>query len=120
MSFRLIARPSSSFAGFLLALLSVITVVVPIPIGPGWKNGVARPGLPFIHCFTLEYAGREGGDRLPSVVRLTNAPNPSDDVLPNWYVAEFGGPRVPAHAGSWRWIASDSVELRWHHSPSGL
>ena len=118
MSLRPITLPSSAFAGLLAGLLGVVTVVVPVPIGPAYEPGAPLLGLPSTGCFMLAYAEGKAGELLPASVRLTTTSDPSDDVIPNWYAADFSGSNRRVLDGRWRWITSDSLELRWHHSPS--
>ena len=106
-------RPSI-FAALFVALLVIVSLVLPVPFGP---QPVAGDPLAVIGklpaCLRLTVDSAFGED-FPDAIRLREARGLGPDQL-----AADGCPESPRlyNDASWRAAGRDSVDIGWHHSP---
>jgi hypothetical protein len=94
----------------------VLGVAVPVPFGPGWEVGAQPIPRGTSLCFELTYSRRSSWGDVPRTVRLLGLPTAA--APQSWSRALFDETHIVPGSGAWRYISRDSVELRWHHSPS--
>jgi hypothetical protein len=66
-------------------------------------------------CLTLSDGRSRYDTHVPPAAKLLAAPVSG---LPGWHAAEFDSAHSVPDSGWWREISTDSIEIRWHHSPS--
>lgn len=103
-----------TFATLLLGVLVVIGLAVPIAYGPSWEQG-ARVGDGMPMCLRLSDGQPAREAEIPSDIMLLRRPTAG---IPAWYDARFSSTHQFLGSGAWRAISPDSIEIRWHHSPS--
>lgn len=108
------SRLPVAFPALLVGLLSVIALAVPFPYGPTWEGG-----LPFgdglAMCLRLNDGQSARETLAPPTVILLQQPAPG---LKAFYVARFSRMHQIPGEGLWRLLNSDTLEIRWYHSPS--
>jgi hypothetical protein len=103
-----------AFPALFVGVLFVVGMVVPLPYGPRWADGSAIGTRPTT-CLHLEDGQSPRETLVPQSAMLLPIPAPG---LRNWYAARFDGAHQVPDDGWWRAIDADSLEVRWHHSPS--
>ena len=103
-----------SVPAVLAGLLVVVGMVVPVPSGPRWEDGHAR-ALRLPLCMQLTDGKGLYDTFVPSRAQFSGTSVPG---LHGWYIAAFSAAHGVPDSGWWRPYGVDSVEIRWHHSPS--
>jgi hypothetical protein len=114
MAFPTLGRLPIAFPVLLVGVLCVVVLVAPLPYGPRWADGHAIGDRPTT-CLHLDDGQSARETLVPPTAMLLPLPAPG---FKDWYVARFARARQVPDAGWWRTIDEDSIEIRWHHSPS--
>jgi hypothetical protein len=94
------------------SLLIVVGMVVPIPYGPAYPKRASRaPTISAARCYGLTYS--DPTQPLPSFIELRLGRARIGYEAMAGGAHEFFLPEI-----EWFPIGPDSVEIRWHHSPS--
>jgi hypothetical protein len=104
------------FAVLFCGVLAVVGIAVPVSFGPRWENGAQPIPRGTSLCFALSYSRQSSWSDVPLTVHLLD--RPSAIAPQNWSRAIFDQTHIVPESGTWRYISRDSVEIRWHHSPS--
>ncbi len=107
-----VRAPWAVFVG----IMTILALTVPVAYGPRLEPGLT-PAHPVQRCFALSYSRRSSWGDLPLRAVLESRPARSVGA-PNWAEATLASTHVVPGTGMWRQITQDSIELRWHHSPS--
>ena len=101
------------FVAILASLLVVLSLTVPLRIGPRAPTDALPPLSGSSRCLQLEYP-RGGGDYLPTLVRLE--PDYAPFVAPrrSWYLARSNRPTSDV---GWRPWGVDSIDISSYHWP---
>jgi hypothetical protein len=105
----------AAFGSLFAALLVVLALAVPLPLGPSPVVGGQPPRRDTKPvCLALSYDAMPDTRELPASVRLLPEPEPGQ----GWYRA-FGGPDPDRlyRSAWWRPAGPDSIDIGWHHSP---
>jgi hypothetical protein len=117
MANRLVARLPVAVPLVFGGLLLVLALAVPMPYGPGFEAGRAIGDGGSV-CARLHDSVVPTESDIPTEVELSRqVARPS--MGRDWYSALLRrGSHVTGREGAWRAFAQDSIEIRWHHSPS--
>jgi hypothetical protein len=102
------------FVAIFGAILGVLALAVPLPIGPQAPSDA----LPLLagppHCFELTYPSGSSS-YMPSRLRLESGYSPFVAPLRSWYAASANPHAWPDIA--WRPWGADSIDIATYHSP---
>jgi len=112
------SRIPFGFVTCFATVLIVVVLAVPIPFGPRLVDGAPIPVYSAPTCLSLRDGRSSRESTVPRDVVLLDAPLPRTQAPANWHAAVLLPNHQVPNQGMWRFITGDSVEVRYHHSPS--
>ena len=112
---KLIAGIPLSFAYALAGLGAVLAAAAPIPFGPRLEAGNPLGPTSAALCLQLYDLSGAFHSEMADTLVLLDRPVPASR---NWFVASVRNAGIRYQEGMWRRFSDDSLEVRWHHSPS--